>query len=85
MATDLDILKKGYERENDTRDPRLPQNRNWESRHVGAKRGDITRLRRNGLIFVDFRIPGLSKYKLTLAGRRLVEQTIKEECTIASR
>ena len=50
--TDMEILKRAYERENDSRDRRHPDYRNWEYYTVGASRDDIRRLLDEGFLIV---------------------------------
>jgi len=69
---DMEILRRGYERENDTRDRHPPQHRTWEYYTVGASRHDMSRLLDEGLVIVAFKTSGLTKYKLSEKGRSLV-------------
>lgn len=78
MATDMEILRKAYERENDSRDRRHPEYRNWEYYTIGASRSDISRLLDEGLIIVAVKTSTLTKYKLSDKGRKLVWVTTME-------
>lgn len=68
----MEILRRAYDREHDTRDRRPPQNRSWEYYTIGASRKDIRRLLDEGLIIVAMKVTGLTKYKLSDKGRKLV-------------
>jgi DNA-binding MarR family transcriptional regulator len=73
--TDMEILQKALEKENDPRNRLPPAARNWEMYSVGANRADINRLLEGGMIRVSFRSEDrarLVKYKLTDKGRGLV-------------
>jgi hypothetical protein len=78
MTSDFEILRRANDRENDSRDPRLPENRCWESRQVGATRTDIIRLLDEGLIYTVFHLDGsytqkgVQRYRLTRKGKELV-------------
>ncbi len=70
MATDIEILRKALEREDD---PRRPQQwRSWEFWVTGATRDDIKRLLNQGYITAAVRTPRLTKYLLTDKGRSVV-------------
>jgi len=69
---DMEILRRAYERENDTRDRRPPQHRSWEYYSVGASRKDIRRLLDEGLLIIAIKTAGLTKYRLSEKGRDLV-------------
>jgi len=69
---DMTILRRAYERENDTRDRRPPQHRNWEFYTIGASRKDINRLVDEGMIIVALKSSSLTKYKLSEKGRNFV-------------
>jgi len=75
---DMEILRRAYERENDTRDRRPPHLRSWEYYSVGASRKDMSRLLDEGLVVVAFKTSGLIKYKLSEKGRSLVWATSME-------
>jgi len=69
---DMEILRRAYDRENDTRDRRPPHLRNWEYYTVGASRNDIRRLLDEGLLIIAIKTSVLTKYKLSEKGRNLV-------------
>ena len=69
---DMEILRRAYDRENDTRDRRPPYLRSWEFYTVGASRKDMTRLLDEGLVIISFKTRGLTKYRLSDKGRDLV-------------
>lgn len=75
---DIEILRRAYERENDTRDRRPPQHRSWEYYTIGASRNDIKRLLDEGLLIVAMKTTVLTKYKLSEKGRSLVWATSME-------
>ncbi len=76
--TDMEILRKAYERENDSRDRRHPGLRNWEYYTVGASRNDIARLLDEGMIVVSVKTSSITKYKLSQKGRDFVWATTME-------
>jgi len=78
MLSDFEILKRAYERENDSRDRRHPDFRNWEYYTIGASRADISRLLDEGLLIVAVKTSTLTKYKLSEQGRQLVWATTME-------
>jgi hypothetical protein len=69
---DMEILRRAYERENDTRDRRPLHLRSWEYYSVGASRKDIRRLLDEGLLIIAIKTAGLTKYRLSEKGRDLV-------------
>lgn len=75
---DMQILKRAYDREHDTRDRRPPALRSWEYYTIGASRNDIKRLLDEGLIVVAIKRTGLTKYQLSDKGRDLVWATTME-------
>ena len=75
---DMEILRKAYERENDSRDRRLPDFRNWEYYTIGASRADINRLIDEGMIIIAVKTSNITKYKLSQKGRDLVWATTME-------
>lgn len=75
---DMEILRRAYERENDTRDRRPPQWRNWEFYTVGASRKDINRLLDEGMLIVAMKTSTLTKYRLSEKGRSFVFATSME-------
>ena len=75
---DMEVLRRAYDRENDTRDRRPPQLRSWEYYSVGATRTDINRLADEGLITIAFKTTGLTRYKLSQKGRLFAESVFSE-------
>lgn len=69
---DMEILRRAYDREHDTRDRRPPHLRSWEFYTIGASRSDIRRLLDEGLLIVAIKTTALTKYKLSEKGRNLV-------------
>lgn len=69
--TDIELLRKAWERENDTRDYRPPGKRSWQGWHIGATASDLHRLKTEELIAVAFKEKGLTKYILTRKGSDL--------------
>lgn len=73
--TDIDILRRAYEFEHDTRRPQ--GKRSWEGYQSGASRSDLNRLKDEGLITIVTRAKGsltasgMTKYLLTEKGRNL--------------
>lgn len=79
MLSDMEILQRAYDRENDSRDRRPPQHRHWEYYTIGAARRDVNRLVDEGMITVALRASsGLIKYKLTDKGRDFIWATTME-------
>jgi len=74
----MEILRRAYEREHDSRDRRPPQVRSWEYYTIGASRNDIKRLLDEGLLIVAVKTTGLTKYKLSQKGTDLVWTTTME-------
>ena len=72
MPNDMEILRRAYDREHDTRDRRPPQHRSWEYYTIGASRNDIRRLLDEGLLIIAIKTSALTKYKLSEKGRDLV-------------
>lgn len=75
---DMEILRRAYERENDSRDRRPPALRHWEYYTIGASRADIIRLMDEGMIIISVKTTNLTKYKLSEKGRALVWATTME-------
>ena len=75
---DMQILRRAYDRENDSRDRRPPQLRSWEYYTIGASRNDIRRLLDEGLLIVAVKTTALTKYKLSEKGRDFVWATTME-------
>ena len=77
--SDMEVLRRAFERETDTRDRRPAHLRSWEHYKVGASRKDIERLVDEGLVEVRFKAPGYpTRYLLTEKGRGLVAVTEME-------
>ncbi len=70
MATDIEILKKAKEREEDPRRPR--DWKPWEFWVVGATKEDIRRLLDQGYVTIAVRGDRLTKYLLTDKGKDVV-------------
>jgi len=75
---DMEILRRAYERENDSRDRRPPQIRSWEYYTIGASRDDIKRLLDEGMLIVALKTTNLTKYKLSDKGKNFVWATTME-------
>lgn len=78
MPSDMEILRRAYEREHDTRDRRPPNLRSWEYYTIGASREDIKRLLNEGMIIISMKASGLTKYKLSQKGNDFVWATTME-------
>jgi len=83
---DMEILRRAYDREHDSRDRRPPHLRSWEYYTVGASRKAITRLLDEGMVTIAMKTPigghMLTKYKLTEKGSKLVwVHTMEREFT----
>ncbi|MBA7689984.1 hypothetical protein ES703_98503 [subsurface metagenome] len=74
----MEILRRAYERENDTRDRRPPHMRSWEYYTIGASRNDIKQLLDEGFLIVAVKTSSLTKYKLSEKGRNFVFATNME-------
>ena len=72
---DMEVLRRAYDRENDSRDRRPPHLRNWEYYTIGASRDDIRRLLDEGFIIIAIKNSSLTKYKLSEKGRNFVWAT----------
>jgi len=68
----MEILRRAYDRENDTRDRRPPHMRIWEYYTIGASRNDIRRLLDEGMLIIASVKP-VTKYKLSEKGREFVQ------------
>ena len=68
--TDIEILRRALDRENDTRRP--PTMRHWEHHAVGATRADVNRLLDEGYVYISGRNGSITKYKLTEKGKNVV-------------
>ena len=78
MASDMEILRRAYEREHDTRDRRPPHLRSWEYYTIGASRKDINRLIDEGMVIIALKSSNLTRYKLSEKGRSFVFATSME-------
>jgi hypothetical protein len=79
MASDMEILSRAYEKENDSRDRRPPNLRSWEHYTVGATRADVQRLLDQELVTIAFKAPSYpTRYRLTEKGKSLVFATTME-------
>jgi len=78
MPNDMEILRRAYERENDSRDRRPPQFRSWEYYTIGASLADVKRLLSEGMLIIAHKSTGLTKYKLSENGRSFVFATTME-------
>jgi len=74
----MEVLRRAYERENDSRDRRPPQIRSWEYYTIGASRDDIRRLLDEGMLIIAVKTSNLTKYKLSEKGRDFVFATTME-------
>jgi len=78
-VNDMEVLRRAYDREHDTRDRRPPALRSWEYYKVGASRKDIERLLDEGLVTIAFKAASYpTRYKLTEKGNDLVWATAME-------
>ncbi len=75
---DMEVLRRAYERENDSRDRRPPHLRSWEYYTIGASRDDIRRLLDEGFIVIAMKSTNLTKYKLSEKGSKFVWATTME-------
>ncbi len=75
---DMEVLRRAYERENDSRDRRHQSLRSWEYYTIGASRDDIKHLLDEGMLVVAFKNSNLTKYKLSEKGRDFVFATTME-------
>ncbi len=81
MASDMDILRRAYDRENDSRS----RGKLWAAYHVGATRSDINRLMSEELITQSHQSARIGRhdyspalYRLTEKGRSLIFATTME-------
>jgi len=70
MASDIDILRRAYDRENDSRN----RGRLWAAYHVGATRADINRLMAEELIAQSHQSSRIGRYDYSPALYRLTEK-----------
>lgn len=75
MASDMEILRRAYERENDSRDRRPPHLRSWEYYTIGASRDDMRRLLDEGFLVIALKTTNLTRYKLSEKGSNFVWAT----------
>jgi hypothetical protein len=75
---DMEILRRAYDRENDTRDRRDPSIRSWEYYTIGASKADINRLLNEGMLIIAMKGLGITKYKLSEKGRGFVAAMMVE-------
>jgi len=68
--TDIEILRRALDRENDTRRP--PKMRHWEFHAVGATKADVKRLLDEGYVCIAAQRGSIIKYILTEKGRNVV-------------
>jgi replication-associated recombination protein RarA len=79
MASDFEILRQAYQREEDVRNKKLlPYMTAWERSQVGATLDQVKRLVDEGMITVEVKNGNLVKYKLIQKGRDLVYAEIME-------
>lgn len=80
MATDMEILRKAHDLENDSRDRRPPGHRNWEFFTVGASRRDINRLLDAGMLIIAMKPSGgTNRYRLSEKGKNFIFATTMEQ------
>ena len=75
---DMEVLRRAYERENDSRDRRPPHLRSWEYFNIGASRDDMRRLMDEGFIVIALKTSFLTRYKLSEKGSKFVFATTME-------
>jgi hypothetical protein len=68
--TDIEILRRALERENDTRRP--ASMRHWEYHAVGATKEEVKRLVEQGYVFISAQSGSIVKYQLTEKGKKVV-------------
>ena len=78
MASDMEVLRRAYERENDSRDRRPPHLRSWEYFNIGASRDDMRRLLDEGFVVIALKTTNLTRYKLSEKGSKFVWATTME-------
>jgi len=75
----MEILRRAYEKETDSRDRRPEHLRSWEYYSVGASRASIERLIDEGLVIIAFKASSYpTRYRLSEKGRSLVWATMME-------
>ncbi|MCK5235895.1 MAG: ATP-binding protein [Deltaproteobacteria bacterium] len=75
---DMEVLRRAYDRENDSRDRRPGYLRCWEYYTIGASREDVKRLIEAGFIIIHVKTSTLTKYRLSEKGRGFVAETLME-------
>ncbi len=78
MTSDMEVLRRAYERENDSRDRRPPHLRSWEYFNIGASRDDMRRLLDEGFVVIALKTTNLTRYKLSEKGSKFVWSTTME-------
>ncbi len=79
MASDMEILRRAYEHEHDTRNRRPPHQRCWEHYTVGASREDMRRLIDEGFVVIAVKNSIMTMYKLSEKGDKFVWATTMEQ------
>lgn len=74
----MEILRRAYDREHDSRDRRHPSLRSWEYYTIGASKADINRLLDEGMLIIAMKGLGITKYKLSDKGRGFVAAMMLE-------
>ncbi len=72
---DMEVLRRAWERENDSRDRRPKDLRSWEYFNLGASRDDIKRLLDEGMLVIALKNSNMTRYKLSEKGRDFVWAT----------
>ena len=79
---DMEILRRGYEQEHDSRNRRPPHQRCWTHYAIGASRDDMKRLLDEGFIVIALKNSQQTMYKLSEKGDKFVwAQTMEHEFT----
>ncbi len=68
--TDIEILKRALDYENDTRRPKAF--RHWTHQSIGARKDDIKRLAAEGYVEIAVNAGALIKYEVTEKGKKVV-------------
>ena len=76
--TDIEILRRAYERETDTRIAGRVRLKSWQGFMMGASISDINRLKAEGYIEVAARQTGETRYLLTDKGRNMAVPAVLE-------
>jgi hypothetical protein len=77
VASDFDVLRQAYQREEDVRNKKALSIA-WEPYSVGATRDQVNRLVEEGMVTIGFKSGNLTKFKLTEKGRNLVSAQMLE-------